>query len=488
MQKTTKDSVTIDSLLRKQTTMKKHLLCLTAFLSLTFVSKVSAQYTKLHDFLGNPDGNGPLGALISDGTYLYGMTESGGTNSSGTIVKLKSDGTFYATLLNFFGPATGLAPSESLIFDGTFLYGMTQAGGANSKGLIFKIKPDGSGYTNLLDFNGTNGDHPYGSLISDSTFLYGMTGFGGLNGYGVIFKIKPDGSGYSKLYDFPGYSLPIGSLFSDGTFLYGMTSAGGIANGGIIFKIKTDGSGYSKLLDFSCVPSGCNPRGSFVSDGTFLYGMSVGGGVNDTTIGGDGIIFKIKPDGSGYSKLHDFGSITDGNHPYGSLIFDGTYLYGMTRQGGTSGNGVIFKIKSDGTSYSKMLDFAGITDGSSPNGSFIFDGAFLLGMTRSGGTNSKGTIFKFAYITDIAENNASTIFSVSPNPFSTQTVLQTDRRLTNASLIVYNSVGQTVRRVDNLAGGTIIFHRDNLPCGLYFVRLTQDGNTISADKFVITDK
>ena len=225
--------------------MKQYLLILTASLTLT----VNAQYTKLHDFLGNPDGDGPVGALISDGTYLYGMTASGGTSSSGTIVKLKSDGTFYATILNFFGPATGLAPSESLIFDGTFLYGMTQAGGASSKGLIFKIKPDGSGYTDILDFNGTNGDHPYGSLISDSTFLYGMTGFGGLNGYGVIFKIKPDGSGYSKLYDFPGYSLPIGSLFSDGTFLYGMTSAGGATNNGIILKIKSDGSGYSKLLD-----------------------------------------------------------------------------------------------------------------------------------------------------------------------------------------------------------------------------------------------
>jgi hypothetical protein len=78
--------------------------------------------------------------------------------------------------------------------------------------------------------------------------------------------------------------------------------------------------------------------------------------------------------------------------------------------------------------------------------------------------------------------------SIYPNPFPTQTTLQTANRLINASLTVYNSVGQTVKHVDNLAGQTVTFHRDNLPSGLYFVRLTQDGNTISSDKFVITDK
>ena len=86
------------------------------------------------------------------------------------------------------------------------------------------------------------------------------------------------------------------------------------------------------------------------------------------------------------------------------------------------------------------------------------------------------------------EINSKNNFSISPNPFSSQTTLQTAKPLKNASLTVYNSVGQTVKFVDNLSGQTVLFQRDNLPSGLYFVRLTQDGNTISADKFVITDK
>ena len=85
------------------------------------------------------------------------------------------------------------------------------------------------------------------------------------------------------------------------------------------------------------------------------------------------------------------------------------------------------------------------------------------------------------------ENNNSPL-SIFPNPFSTQSTLRTAERLQNASLTIYNSVGQTVKCIDNLSGQTVLFQRDNSPSGLYFVRLTQDGNTISADKFVITDK
>jgi hypothetical protein len=85
-------------------------------------------------------------------------------------------------------------------------------------------------------------------------------------------------------------------------------------------------------------------------------------------------------------------------------------------------------------------------------------------------------------------NNQTNSFTVFPNPFSTQTTLQTVEGLQNASMTVYNSVGQTVRHVDGLVGQTVTFYRDNLPSGLYFVRISQDGKTFSADKFVITDR
>ena len=249
----------------------------------------------------------------------------------------------YTTLLNFAVATTGLSPYGSLISDGTFLYGMTTSGGTNSHGTIFKIMPDGTGYVQLLDFAGpTTGRNPYGSLISDDTFLYGMTAYGGTNNLGTIFKIMPNGTGYVKLLDFAGTtngSLPFGSLISDGTFLYGMTQNGGTNDMGTIFKIMPDGIGYVKLLDFAGATNGMNPYSSLISDGTFLYGMTQYGGTNNM-----GTIFKIMPNGTGHVKLLDFAGATNGRIPLGSLISDGTFLYGMTAQGGTSEYGVVFKF------------------------------------------------------------------------------------------------------------------------------------------------
>jgi len=118
------------------------------------------------------------------------MTQSGGINDLGTVFKIMPNGSGYAKLLDFNGTANGKNPNASLISDGTYLYGMTQAGGTNDFGTVFKLKPNGTGYMKLLDFDGTfNGKSPLGSLSSDETFLYGMTFYGGLNNLGTVFKI-----------------------------------------------------------------------------------------------------------------------------------------------------------------------------------------------------------------------------------------------------------------------------------------------------------
>ena len=78
-------------------------------------------------------------------------------------------------------------------------------------------------------------------------------------------------------------------------------------------------------------------------------------------------------------------------------------------------------------------------------------------------------------------------FKVFPNPFSTQTTLQTDILLHNATFTVYNCLGQTVREITNISGNTATFYRDNLPSGLYFIRLTQDNKQIETKKLIITD-
>ena len=77
--------------------------------------------------------------------------------------------------------------------------------------------------------------------------------------------------------------------------------------------------------------------------------------------------------------------------------------------------------------------------------------------------------------------------SIYPNPFSSSTMLQTDYLLINATLNVYNLYGQQVKLISNLYGHTITLYRDNLPSGLYFIRLTQGDKIILRNKLVITD-
>ena len=68
---------------------------------------VKGQYTKIFDFGKAPNGNSPRGELVSDGTFLYGMTNSGGMNLKGVIFKIKADGTAYS-MLHEFGSGTEL--------------------------------------------------------------------------------------------------------------------------------------------------------------------------------------------------------------------------------------------------------------------------------------------------------------------------------------------------------------------------------------------
>ncbi|MFY7989286.1 MAG: FISUMP domain-containing protein [Fluviicola sp.] len=89
--------------------------------------------------------------------------------------------------------------------------------------------------------------------------------------------------------------------------------------------------------------------------------------------------------------------------------------------------------------------------------------------------------------TGINDNTNEGSINIYPNPFSTQTTLQTDHYLNNATLKVYNFYGQLNSQIKNINGQTIVLQRENLASGLYFVHLIQDKQVIGISKLVITD-
>ena len=360
-----------------------------------------AQFTVLHSFSGADGADPYYGAPVIDGNTIYGTADHGGSKGNGVVFALNRDGTGYHTLYDFAGyPASGANPNSSVILRGNSLYGMTFYGGSGGQGTVYALHTDGTGYTNLVSFAGTttSGAKPFGWLTAGGDTLYGMTYRGGGNDIGTIFSVGVNGTGFSNLYSFAGApasgSKPInGTLTLAGGVLYGLTAHGGSGgDNGVLFRINPDGTGYTTLYSFTGgAESGAVPYGSLTLAGTAFYGLTTSGGNT-----GLGTVFRISLDGTGYTNLYSFaGGATSGAAPNGSLTLVGDTLYGTTRNGGTNDLGVLFAVNLDGTSYTNLVTFAGILNGANPVGDLAISDGTLYGWTSAGGSANKGTVFAY---------------------------------------------------------------------------------------------
>ena len=139
--------------------------------------------------------------------------------------------------------------------------------------------------------------------------------------------------------------------------------------------------------------------------GDRLYGTAGRGGQS-----GNGTVFAMNTDGTGFTNLHSFSAATggsppniantDGVNPQGGLILSGNTLYGTTLYGGTNGNGTVFAINVDGAGFTNLHTFTSVagallsnTDGVSPYAGLVLSGNTVFGTTIKGGSYGKGTIF-----------------------------------------------------------------------------------------------
>jgi uncharacterized repeat protein (TIGR03803 family) len=158
----------------------------------------------LHSF-NMTDGAWPQADLLlaNDGN-LYSTTSHGGAYSGpdghgyGTIFQITPTGTL-TTLYSFNGP-DGANPLAGLTLGRhNVLYSTTYHGGANSSpgelgdGTVFQISATG-GLKTIFSFDAAAGENPYAplTLASDGN-LYGQTAMGGANNKGTVFKVTPQG-------------------------------------------------------------------------------------------------------------------------------------------------------------------------------------------------------------------------------------------------------------------------------------------------------
>src|SRR5207247_494241 len=108
--------------------------------------------------------------------------------------------------------------------------------------------------------------------------------------------------------------------------LYGTAGNGGSSGNGTLFALKTDGTGFTNLHNFTS--DGGHPGGVVISGNT-LYGITA-----DT-------VFKINANGMGFSTLRG------GLYPLGAVIISASTLYGTAGGGGSSGGGTVFALNTD---------------------------------------------------------------------------------------------------------------------------------------------
>jgi uncharacterized repeat protein (TIGR03803 family) len=370
------------------------------------------------------DGANPVGSLtyVPATGLLFGQTST--TTASGpgfgTIFQIMPTGSGYAVDHFFNGAKTdGNDPqNDAMTLVGNVLYGTTLTGGHNNTGAIFSISDDGLVYSTPLvfDFPASGvknySAQPFSSFDEVGGLLYGMTSVGGKSGNGAIYTFDPSTSTYARVYSFNGAqgADPHGQLILDpnGKTFYGMTQSGGSAAVGAVFSFsmtcKTSGKCKTKfkvLHSFNCPNNGfptCTggngatpDHGTLVQSGTTLFGLTANGGKY-----GNGVLFSVQTNGKHFTILQHFGNPTsnDGISPLGSLLLDGTTLYGTTRSGGNKGKGSVFRINTDGTGYDRIWDFQdGTTDGQKPFDNVILLNNTLYGMTETGGQCGFGAIF-----------------------------------------------------------------------------------------------
>jgi uncharacterized repeat protein (TIGR03803 family) len=288
----------------------------------------------------NMAGANPLGTPVLSGNMLYGTTLSGGLYGDGVIYSVNTNGAGFTVLWNFAG-TNGSTAYPSLALAGQTLFGATEAGGTGGCGTLYKINTDGTGFTVLKNFIYTNGNYPdggnlFGGLIVSGSMIYGTASVGGLYGYGLVFSADTNGGNFDILHSFADtdVSKPFSGLTLSGAALYGTTYQGGPRGGGTVFTVNTDGSGFTVLHSFTNDPDGFEPDyGAPVLSGSVLYGTTYAGGAT-----GDGTIYQVNTNGTGYSVIYNFSlSPTNGYDPEGGVLVSGDTLIGMTSEGGSTG-------------------------------------------------------------------------------------------------------------------------------------------------------
>jgi len=338
----------------------------------------------------------------------------------------------FQVLYNFTGGSDGGGPNGVAIDRNGNLYGSTLGPGncvnGGVCGGVFKLSRRGSGWilSSLYHFRGgDDGSWPNaGVTIGPDGTLYGTTTAGGggpctyagIPGCGTVYHMQPPAHvcqavscpwDETVLYAFQG-GTDVGNPYNEVTFdatgnLYGAVTYGGVfPYGGGVYSLTRSQGGwtYNLLYEFPGSPNGGESFAPLLFDqaGNIL-GTTLQGGTD-----GDGVVFKMVPSASGWSEsvVHSFGYVPDAGGPFAGLISDSAgNLYGTTIGGGVHDNGAVYELSPTNGGYNYSVIYGGfyfpLNGNGGPRGGLVMDAAGnLYGTAYVVGRHGQGEIFELS--------------------------------------------------------------------------------------------
>ena len=144
----------------------------------------------MFSFGGNDGGHPASGLALGTDGNLYGVTEYGGANESGAVFRLGPMAGCPRWLLL---PAQMERGREGGCGRGRRkFYGGRSQGGAHGQGTVFNVSSNGA-FNALYSFGGTDGAQPKGGLAGRDGNFYGATARGGAFGEGTSLASPPMG-------------------------------------------------------------------------------------------------------------------------------------------------------------------------------------------------------------------------------------------------------------------------------------------------------
>ncbi len=437
-------------------------------------------------------------------TYDFGNAERGQcvkqTPDSGYVVAgWQGIGPFSSKMVIMKTDKHGTLQWSNLIGDGSddrYAYYITNCanGGYAAVGFI-----SGSGfsydiYVIRLDNNGdTIWTRHYGTPLQERGYCIQETS----NHNFVITYASADTTGILKI-DSVGnllwwkkYLLYSGASFhnvfelsSGGYLLSGVVLVGSVYDQGLLMRTDTNGDSiWTKKY-------GVGGGTQFYEAQETLDGNIIVGGITlaPSVSSYDSYVLKLNYNGDTLWTKR-FGSSNDGCMSIDKCS-DGGYIVAGTLY--NNGNDAVFLTKTNSLGDSLWTrEFGGPDAG----GNFVrqtYDGGYIITGIK---INSDATGVTVCLVktdslgnTNVGINeiiNHQTTITLSPNPFTSQTILSFSEQQTNTTVLITNLLGEEIKTIPHVHTKQLVIEKGEMKAGIYFVQTIDDAKRICNKKMVV---